>query len=603
MTPLKDTLEVANPAAENSGAAAGERPKSDSGGLRSDAVSLEVPVKVHGSRVTEVVRGITPHTEPFEEESSTMIVFPQGGVLRMNTAVTTGQMVVLTNLKTGHDAICRVVKVRACAQSQSYVEVEFTNRQQGYWGVKFANDAAEPSRTILPPPVPVVSTVVDAESDGKIRPVSTAPPVATKRPEPAAFTSPARPAGPVQHVPHPQKKESSFVAIGSQEDVQPAASSTTLKTKTERPALPAATLSMTELRGDATVAAPVSTALGAGVPGEVTDLSDDLLESLQGSAPAVISVATASTMPATAAYPAPQKVFGARFDSIASSASEQASDAPATSGTNWFFIATGIAALLVAAAVGAFYFHMLPGSKSRARIESAPPAVTLPATSPAASSVPSFAGTAPAGSNPSAPATQVAQIMPAPAAATAASGTAVRTIDPTPASGNRFSVTERVPSAANQKPARPEPDMSATLTEHPISSQRSAANVAEPAPSLDAGSSSIGDLQGLSSPSDLAPPPAAPEVRRGGDVHAPKLVSSILPIYPAMARSAGMGGNVVMEVSISATGAVVAAKVVSGPPLLRQAAVDAVRRWKYQPATLNGSAVPVDITVTMAFHN
>ena len=59
MTPLKDTLEVANAAAENSGAAASDRPKTDSGGLRSDAVSLEVPVNVHGSRVIEVLRGIT----------------------------------------------------------------------------------------------------------------------------------------------------------------------------------------------------------------------------------------------------------------------------------------------------------------------------------------------------------------------------------------------------------------------------------------------------------------------------------------------------------------------------------------------------------------
>lgn len=607
MTPLKDTLEVANPAAENSGAAAGERPKPDSGGLRSDAVSLEVPVKVHGSRVTEVVRGITPHTEPFEEQTSTMIVFPQGGVLRMNTTVTTGQMVVLTNLKSGHDAICRVVKVRACAQSQSYVEVEFTNRQQGYWGVKFANDAVAPARTILPPPppAPVASTVVEVESNAGSQRASTVLPVQTKRSEPAAFTNPVRTPAPIPHVPHPQKKESSFVAIGAQEDVQPAASATALKTKTERPAASATNLSIAELRGDATFAAPVSTSLGAGVPGEVTDLSDDLLEPFQEPATAVTSAATASTLPAPAANSAPQKVFGARFDSIASSAAEEASDAPATSGTNWFLIATGIAAVLVAAVVGAFYFHVLPGAKSNARIESAPPAVNLPATSPAASSVSAPLGANPAANNASAPAAQVAQITPTPGPAQAAASSGVRTSDPTPVSGNRFSVTERVQPAApvTQKPAKAERDMSATLTAHPVSSQRSAANNAEPAPSVDVSSSSTGELQGISSASDLAPPPIAPEVKRGGDVHPPKLISSVMPVYPPMARSAGMGGNVVIEVSISATGTVVAAKVVSGPPLLRQAAVDAVRRWKYQPATLNGSAVPVDITVTMAFHN
>ena len=165
MTPLKDTLEAAAPVAEATTTQVSERPKSDTGQLRADAVSLDVPVKVHGSRVTEVIRGITPHTEPFEEQTSTMIVFPQGGVLRMSTGVAAGQMVVLTNLKSGHDAICRVVKVRAYAQTQSYVELEFTNRQPGYWGVHFASDGVEPVKAFVPPPPPPVPIVAEAPAE------------------------------------------------------------------------------------------------------------------------------------------------------------------------------------------------------------------------------------------------------------------------------------------------------------------------------------------------------------------------------------------------------------------------------------------------------
>src|ERR1700683_3934926 len=113
MAPLtKDSLEVSTSVAETPISDAGSQPKQSSGQLRADAVSMEIPVKVHGSRVTEVVREVTPHTEPFEEQPTTMIVFPQGGVLRMSTAVNTGQMLVLTNLKSRQDAICRVVKVR-----------------------------------------------------------------------------------------------------------------------------------------------------------------------------------------------------------------------------------------------------------------------------------------------------------------------------------------------------------------------------------------------------------------------------------------------------------------------------------------------------------
>ena len=204
MTPLKDTLEVATPAAEATTAQVSERPKPESGHLRADAVSLDVPVKVHGSRVTDVVRGITPHTEPFEEQTSTMIVFPQGGVLRMATAVTAGQMVVLTNLKSGHDAICRVIKVRAYAQTQSYVELEFTNRQPGYWGVHFASDGAEPAKAFVPapPPAPIVAEApaekIEAKPASQISwaPAANLQPQAAKLAEPPVYSSPVKPASP-----------------------------------------------------------------------------------------------------------------------------------------------------------------------------------------------------------------------------------------------------------------------------------------------------------------------------------------------------------------------------------------------------------------------
>ena len=123
---------------------------SANGQIHSDAVSLEVPLKVHGSKVTEAVRGVPPRTEPFEEQSSSMIVFPHGGVLRMATQVNVGQMLVLTNLKTRQDAICRVVKVRTYSSSSSYVEVEFTHKQPGYWGVYFESEGPQQAPAATP---------------------------------------------------------------------------------------------------------------------------------------------------------------------------------------------------------------------------------------------------------------------------------------------------------------------------------------------------------------------------------------------------------------------------------------------------------------------
>src|SRR5580704_7844934 len=144
MTPVaKDTLGVAELAAESAMAQVVTEANPGADHLSADAVSLEVPIKVHGSRVTEVVRGITPYTEPFEEETTTMIVFPRGGVLRLSVAVSAGQVLVLTNLKSRQDAICRIVKVRTNSNLGGYVEIEFTHPQPGYWGVFFPSDEAE----------------------------------------------------------------------------------------------------------------------------------------------------------------------------------------------------------------------------------------------------------------------------------------------------------------------------------------------------------------------------------------------------------------------------------------------------------------------------
>jgi periplasmic protein TonB len=81
----------------------------------------------------------------------------------------------------------------------------------------------------------------------------------------------------------------------------------------------------------------------------------------------------------------------------------------------------------------------------------------------------------------------------------------------------------------------------------------------------------------------------------------PKMVSSVQPTYPDVARSQGVEGTVVMDALIDATGAVTDVKVTSGPVVLRQAAMDALRRWKYQPARLNGQPTSVHMNVSISF--
>jgi protein TonB len=94
--------------------------------------------------------------------------------------------------------------------------------------------------------------------------------------------------------------------------------------------------------------------------------------------------------------------------------------------------------------------------------------------------------------------------------------------------------------------------------------------------------------------------PAAP-LPIGGDVQPARLLASVPPAYPPLAKTQRIEGAVRLDALIDATGRVSSMKVVSGPVLLHQAAMDAVRQWKYQPAVLDGKAVPMHLTVTVQF--
>ena len=73
------------------------------------------------------------------------------------------------------------------------------------------------------------------------------------------------------------------------------------------------------------------------------------------------------------------------------------------------------------------------------------------------------------------------------------------------------------------------------------------------------------------------------------------------PAYPAIAKTARVQGQVVLQAEISKDGNIENLRVISGHPLLTQAALDAVKQWKYRPYILNGEPVPVETTVTVIF--
>ena len=91
-------------------------------------------------------------------------------------------------------------------------------------------------------------------------------------------------------------------------------------------------------------------------------------------------------------------------------------------------------------------------------------------------------------------------------------------------------------------------------------------------------------------------------IRPGGDVKAPLLLSRIEPDYPESMRRHRVEGVVILEAVITASGEVDDVRVLkSAGAVLDRAASDAVGRWRYRPATLNGRAVSVYLTVTVKF--
>jgi protein TonB len=79
------------------------------------------------------------------------------------------------------------------------------------------------------------------------------------------------------------------------------------------------------------------------------------------------------------------------------------------------------------------------------------------------------------------------------------------------------------------------------------------------------------------------------------------LIDKVVPAYPAIARATRTSGAVILQATISRAGTIENLRVISGPAMLRQAALDAVKQWRYRPYMLNGQPVEVETAVEVDF--
>jgi periplasmic protein TonB len=101
----------------------------------------------------------------------------------------------------------------------------------------------------------------------------------------------------------------------------------------------------------------------------------------------------------------------------------------------------------------------------------------------------------------------------------------------------------------------------------------------------------------------VVPPPPAPVAHtiRLSHMSEGDLIRKVQPIYPALARTARIQGTVVLQAMISKQGSIENLRVLSGHPMLVQAAMDAVRQWRYRPYILNNEPVEVETQITVNF--
>ncbi len=277
--------------------------------------------------------------------------------------------------------------------------------------------------------------------------------------------------------------------------------------------------------------------------------------------------------------------------------SATATTAPATGSKKGLFIGIA-AALLLGLAAGAFWYSRQPDNLISSMLASkSAPAQTAkfaPTSIPASSARPS-APVAPIIEKP-APAPASTSVAPS---ETPAHSTTTPAPPPAPVAKNPSTAARNTPPVEQpKKPMIGEVHLATPVLNNNRPDESQPGNDAEP--TIESNQSSNTDpLAGLAAGHGKEPMAPLPI---GGDVKQARLIKSVPPIYPPTARAEHIYGAVKIDALIDVNGNVSTLKILSGPGLLHQAALDAVKQWKYEPAQLDGKPTPVHLTVTVQFH-
>jgi protein TonB len=102
-------------------------------------------------------------------------------------------------------------------------------------------------------------------------------------------------------------------------------------------------------------------------------------------------------------------------------------------------------------------------------------------------------------------------------------------------------------------------------------------------------------------PVTVVQPPVPSSIHLSSKLVEGMLIYKSIPQYPSIAKAARVEGTVILQATIARTGTIENLRVISGPAMLQQAAIDAVRSWRYRPYLLNQQPVEVETTVNVIF--
>jgi len=617
--------------------------------VRPQPVALEVPVTVNGSRLVEG----SDKREPFSERSQTVLVFGHGAVLRISALLAPGQLVFLTNEKTKKEVVCVVVKSKTDGNAVGYVELRFTEPAPGFWGMRFPSDTVLPQAATRPaapasapptaapiaplvaarpvaPPLPISlkpvtpaspapsASPVDLQStpaaDAALSSVASSPLFAPTDTKPVVLSAPSKNSAPAnqstddlkQQAARLQEQLSSLlfaeapkpiaatpVATVENTSAQPMPSQP-VKSVVPPPKSGPSSLEVEEIKIPSWLAPLARESETQSVSASSSAESNSFAE-VQS---VVAEIPEERTSPEAREFSRRPEV--AIFGGQLLGESSQLTDAAPSGSKMGLFL--GIAASLLLIAGGVWYSRqpgnaissMLGGSSTSsepaASTPTAPePEVAKPIKHPDVVVAATSSSPRPAPVNPPAPIVSAAVKNPPAAPAS-------RNANPNASSNPAPSPRATPPVEEPKKPALGDIRLAKPL----VNRGKAASAPGESEPSLDVTSNANNaePLSGLST--SHRNEPTAP-VPIGGDVKPAKLIKSVQPVYPAMAKSQHVSGNVQIDALIDADGNVSAMKVLSGPTLLRDAALQSLKQWKYQPAELDGKPTTMHLTVTLQF--